>query len=129
MSSALGSFIDIAEASARSAMSLTLERDVEICDQKCSGVSKMIGPFGSGAACSKRPGMIVLPSLLSVAVVEVARAVDLAVHLQLQEAHDLDLANAFAGEVEDLADLLERGAATVGDVERAGFLQLPDLEV
>ena len=41
-------------------------------------------------------------------------------HLQLEQAADLDLADALAGQVHDLADLLERDAAALGDVERAG---------
>ena len=49
--------------------------------------------------------------------------------LELREALHLDLADALAGQVHDRADLLERRAATVGDVERAGLGHLPDLEV
>ena len=50
-------------------------------------------------------------------------------HLQLQQAADLDLADALARQVHDLADLFERDAAALGDVERAGVLELPRLEV
>src|SRR3954471_15119480 len=48
---------------------------------------------------------------------------------QLDQAAQLELADALAGEVRDVANLLERVAAVVGDVERAGVLELPRLEV
>src|SRR5438094_4709938 len=60
---------------------------------------------------------------------KILRAVELAVELQLEQAAHLDLANALARQVEEVADLLERDAAAVGDVERAALLQLPRLEV
>ena len=41
----------------------------------------------------------------------------------------LDLSNAFAGEVEDIADVFERDSAAVGDVEGASFRHFPDFEV
>ena len=47
----------------------------------------------------------------------------------LASALHLDLADALAGEVHDGADLFERRAAAIGDVERAGLGHLPDLEV
>src|SRR4051812_44546219 len=50
-------------------------------------------------------------------------------HLQLEQAADLDLPDPLAGQVHDLADLLERDPAALGDVERAGVLELPRLEV
>src|SRR5690606_24645544 len=48
---------------------------------------------------------------------------------ELLDAGDLDLADALAGQVQDVADLLEGHAALLADVEGAGVLHLPDLEV
>src|SRR6266536_1247899 len=48
---------------------------------------------------------------------------------QLEQPTRLDLADALAGEVHDRPHLLERDAAPVGDVERAGLVELPDLPV
>src|SRR6266511_1513551 len=48
---------------------------------------------------------------------------------QLEESPGLDLADPLAGEVHDRPHLLERDAALVGDVERAGLVELPDLPV
>src|SRR5262249_30182250 len=50
-------------------------------------------------------------------------------HLELEQAADLDLADPLARQVHDLADLLERDPAALGDVERTGVLELPWLEV
>src|SRR6185295_3481244 len=49
--------------------------------------------------------------------------------LELREPLHFDLADALTRQVHDRADLLERRAAAVGDVERAGLGHLPDLEV
>src|SRR5512133_693336 len=46
-----------------------------------------------------------------------------------QEPARLHLADPLAGEVHDRPHLLERDAAAVGDVERAGLAELPDLLV
>ena len=59
----------------------------------------------------------------------VARRLGLDPIAQLQEPAGLDLANALAGQVHDLTDLLERDAALLGDVERARVRQLVDLFV
>jgi hypothetical protein len=48
---------------------------------------------------------------------------------QLLEARDLDLPNALASEVHDVPDLLQRHPAPLGDVERAGLLEIPHLLV
>src|SRR5512146_1902224 len=48
---------------------------------------------------------------------------------ELQQTPGLDLADALPGEVHDGPHLLERDAAAVGDVERAGLRHLPDLLV
>ena len=48
---------------------------------------------------------------------------------ELGEPLHLDLADALARQVHDRADLLERRPAAVGDVEGAGLVHLPDLEV
>src|SRR3990172_5876500 len=48
---------------------------------------------------------------------------------ELEQATRLDLADALAGEVHDASHLLERDAAAIGDVERAGLTELPDLLV
>ena len=48
---------------------------------------------------------------------------------QLEQAAGLHLADALAGEVHDLPHLLERDAALLRHVQRAGVLQLPDLLV
>src|SRR5205809_3654450 len=60
---------------------------------------------------------------------KILRVVELAFELQLEQAAHLDLANALARQVEDVADLFERDAAAVGNVERAALLQLPRFEV
>jgi hypothetical protein len=49
--------------------------------------------------------------------------------LELLEAEDLDLTDAFAGQVEDFSDLFERDAASVSDIERTGLFHLPRLKV
>src|SRR5258707_5939343 len=48
---------------------------------------------------------------------------------ELDQPARFQLAHALAGEVHDHPDLLERDAAAVGDVERAGIGQLPQLLV
>src|SRR5512137_2050917 len=48
---------------------------------------------------------------------------------ELEQPAGLDLPDALAGEVHDGPHLLERDAAAVGDVERAGLRHLPDLLV
>src|SRR5690242_13885197 len=48
---------------------------------------------------------------------------------QLGQPARLDLPDALPGEVHDLPHLLEGDAALLGDVERAGVLELPDLLV
>ena len=48
---------------------------------------------------------------------------------ELVDAAALDLPDAFAGEVEERADLFERDAASVGDIKSACFGHFPDFEV
>src|SRR5262249_42873004 len=48
---------------------------------------------------------------------------------ELEQPADLDLADPLARQVHDLADFLERDPAALGDIERAGVLELPGLEV
>jgi hypothetical protein len=47
--------------------------------------------------------------------------------LELKKALDLDLADAFAGDPQELADFFERYSPLVGDVERTGSRQLVEL--
>src|SRR5512140_3771929 len=48
---------------------------------------------------------------------------------KLDQSAQLELPDPFAREVGDVADLLERVAAVLGDIERAGVRELPRLEV
>ncbi len=48
---------------------------------------------------------------------------------QLVQACGLDLSDAFTRQIQQLADLLERDATTIGDVQRAGLGEFPDLEI
>ncbi len=56
---------------------------------------------------------------------EVAERVHVAQCLELGERLDLDLTDAFTGQVHDRAHVFERGATAVGDVERARLGELP----
>src|SRR5262249_37558763 len=59
----------------------------------------------------------------------VAERVHVAQGLELRERLHLDLPDALTGQVHDRADVFERRAATIRDVERAGLVHLPDIEV
>src|SRR5512137_71988 len=69
------------------------------------------------------------PALLVEVVPEARAGLVLGHGPELEQAAGLDLADALAGEVHDGPHLLERDAATVGDVERTGLPHLPDLLV
>src|SRR6266496_4396859 len=49
--------------------------------------------------------------------------------LDLRKPAHLDLANAFAGEVQDRAHLFQRDAAPIRDVQRARLGHFPDLQM
>src|SRR6188472_2504381 len=49
--------------------------------------------------------------------------------LDLRQSAHFDLPDALARQVQDRADLLQRDAALVGDVERAGLRHFPDLQM
>src|SRR5690606_38352190 len=59
----------------------------------------------------------------------VAERGHVAQRLELRQRLHLDLADALARQVHDRADVLERRAAAIGDVERARLVHVPDLEV
>src|SRR3954453_4139813 len=49
--------------------------------------------------------------------------------LDLRKPAHLDLADAFAGQVEDRADLFQRDTAPIRDVQRARLGHFPDLQM
>src|SRR5512137_449231 len=69
------------------------------------------------------------PALLVEVVAEAGAGLVLGHGPELEQPPGLDLADAFSGEVHDGPHLLERDAAAVGHVERAGLPHLPDLLV
>src|SRR6266566_4863845 len=97
----------------------------------CAGRWNCTASSGSEGRRTRSPCRWTSPTPSSPLFVFVVREPGLVVrdHPQLRQPAHLELAHALAGQVHDHADLLERDARAVGDVQRAGLRQLPQLLV